>query len=108
MTELYNMTKCFPSEKEEMIMRKDKMISGARDVVDAVDIIADDTIKIDTNAETPKEMTMFYRTEYDFLPEGKTFKDLTPEELSHLKRKYRFDPLKSGMYQTITGVKGSI
>ena len=52
----------------------------------------------------PKEMDIFYRTESEFLPEGKTFESLTPEERKSLKNRYRFDPLRPGMYQAITGI----
>ena len=56
-----------------------------------------------TNAEIPKELDIFYRTLDDFLPPGKTFKELTKEEKEVVASRYRFDPYKPGMYQTITG-----
>ena len=53
----------------------------------------------------PKEMDIFFKSESDFLPEGKTsFDELTPEELALLKDQYRFSPYRPGIYQTITGM----
>ena len=54
--------------------------------------------------EIPKEMDIFYKNENDFLPPGKTFKDLTPEEQRVLQNQYRFSPLRPGIYQGITGI----
>jgi hypothetical protein len=59
---------------------------------------------VDTGAEIPKELDIFYRQESAFLPEGKTFKDLTDDELKKLKAQYRFDHFVPGIYQGITGV----
>jgi hypothetical protein len=56
--------------------------------------------------EVPKELDIFFKSEASFLPEGKDFKDLTPEEEKLLQSQYRFSPLKPGMYQTITGMSG--
>jgi len=53
----------------------------------------------------PKELDIFWRTDNEFLPEGKTFDDLTEEEKEELRAKYRFDPLRPGIYQTITDIK---
>ena len=55
----------------------------------------------------PDEMEIYWRDEKDFLPEGKTFSDLTEEELKALKNKYRFSPLRPGVYQGITGISTS-
>ncbi len=63
---------------------------------------------VSVQSEIPKEMDIFYRTEENFLPKNKSFKDLTPQEQKELKNKYRFDPLRNGIYQGITGLKGSI
>ena len=68
----------------------------------------DDDPPIQTGTEVPKELDIFCRTEYDFIPPGKTFDDLTDEEKQALKDKYRFDPLKPGIYQGITGKSGMI
>lgn len=58
---------------------------------------------ISTNSEIPKDaMDIFYRSESQFLPEGKTFADLTETEQEELRCKYRFDCLKPGCYQGIT------
>ena len=56
----------------------------------------------------PKELDIFYRNEADFLPEGKTFADLTPEEERRLQSQYRFSPLRPGLYQTISGFRNSM
>ena len=58
---------------------------------------------VDTNREIPKKMDIFYRTEEDFVPEGKTLSSLTAAETKLVKKKYRFDPFKPGIYQGITG-----
>lgn len=63
---------------------------------------------VPTNADVPKDMNIYYRTEENFLPEGKTFNDLNDKEKQALKQRYRFDPLVPGLYQAITGVEGSI
>jgi len=55
----------------------------------------------------PKEMDIFFRSEQEFLPEGKTFADLTPQEEARLRSQYRFSPFKPGIYQTLTGMSGT-
>lgn len=61
---------------------------------------------ISPNQDIPKnEMDIFYRVESEFLPEGKTWDDLTDKEKAELKSKYRFDPLRPGTYQGITGLE---
>ncbi|MFA5313193.1 MAG: hypothetical protein WC375_07770 [Methanomassiliicoccales archaeon] len=57
-----------------------------------------------TADDIPKELDIFFRTESAFLPEGKTFGDLTEKEIGELKAKYRFDPMKPGIYQAISGL----
>ena len=52
----------------------------------------------------PNEQEIYWRDEKYWLPEGKTFDDLTEEELKDLKNKYRFDPLRPGQYQGLTGM----
>ena len=59
---------------------------------------------VNTNQDIPKEMDIFFRSEASFLPTGKTFNDLTPEELELVKNQYRFSPFKPGIYQGITGI----
>ena len=54
----------------------------------------------------PRSMDIFYRTERSFLPEGKDFEDLTEDELARVRSRYRFSPLRPGMYQAITGIGG--
>ncbi len=59
--------------------------------------------KVETNCEIPKEMDIFFRAESQFLPEGKTFDELTKEEKAMVQAKFRFDPMKPGIYQGISG-----
>jgi hypothetical protein len=66
------------------------------------DFIGVDKEGIDTYDDVSYEMNVFQRTESQFLPPGKDFSDLTEEELIHLKRQYRFDYYKPGVYQGIT------
>lgn len=56
----------------------------------------------------PKEFDIFYSSEADFLPEGKSFDSLTKEEIKRLKDQYRFAPEKPGQYQGITGISHGI
>ena len=56
--------------------------------------------------EVPKEFDIFYNSEVDFLPDGKTFADLTPEEEKRLRSQYRFSPYRPGIYQSMTGMAG--
>lgn len=63
-----------------------------------------DSCTVDTAGETPKDLDLFFRDEWQFLPEGKTWADLPPEEAKILRDKYRFDPLKPGLYQAISGI----
>lgn len=58
--------------------------------------------------QIPKELEIYQQTEADFLPEGKTFEDLTPEELHKLKLQYRFACFRPGIYQGITGFGNSV
>lgn len=63
-----------------------------------------DSTTVETYTETPKDMDIFYRTEDQFLPEGKDWDDLTKEELKIARNRYRFDYLKPGYYQAISGI----
>ena len=56
----------------------------------------------------PEELDIFYRQIKAFLPEGKTLEDLTPEELAKARAQYRFDPMRPGIYQGISGFQGMI
>jgi len=58
---------------------------------------------VTTGEEIPKTLDIFQRTESQFLPDGKSVTDLTEDEAAQVKRQYRFDPYKPGIYQTITG-----
>jgi len=58
--------------------------------------------------DLPEELDIFFRDEMYFLPEGKHFKDLTEAESKLLRAQYRFDCLKPGQYQSITGFGGMI
>jgi len=64
---------------------------------------SEESPNVETNDEIPKDMDVFQRSEAQFLPEGKSFEDLTKEELKELRRRYRFDYYKPGVYQGITG-----
>lgn len=59
---------------------------------------------VPNNQDLPKEMDIFEKLPVDFLPEGKTFADLTPEEARFLQSQYRFSPYRPGIYQAITAV----
>ena len=59
---------------------------------------------IDNNQEIPKEMNIFYSSLESFIPPGKTWEQLTPREQEEVKNKYRFSPMKPGIYQGITGL----
>jgi hypothetical protein len=64
---------------------------------------------VPNNQDIPKdELDIFFRDIKQFLPPGKTFADLTPEELELVKNRYRFDYYRPGQYQGVTGLKGSI
>ena len=58
---------------------------------------------VPNNQDLPKEMAIFGRVPSDFLPKGKTYNELTPEEQAMLKSQYRFSPYRPGIYQGITG-----
>lgn len=55
------------------------------------------------NDEIPKELNIFYRNLQSFIPAGKVWSDLTPDEKEEVKNQYRFSPYKPGQYQSITG-----
>jgi len=59
---------------------------------------------IDPNQEIPKVMDIFYSSLSHFIPAGKTWEDLTPQEQEEVKARYRFSPMKPGIYQGITGI----
>ncbi len=58
---------------------------------------------LDHSKNIPKEYDIFQNTMASFLPPGKTFDDLTHKEKKDLQQRYRFDPYKPGIYQTLTG-----
>ena len=60
--------------------------------------------KVSPPGQIPKELDIFYRSLEDFIPEGKTFDDLTPEEQTLVSNQYRFSPYRPGIYQGITGI----
>ena len=70
--------------------------------------ITPDEDAVPTASEIPKEMDVFFRNEDYFLPEGKTWGELTEEELHLAKNRYRFSPMRPGIYQGITGFQGMI
>lgn len=60
---------------------------------------------VSPNQDIPKdELDIFFRNESNFLPEGKTWETLTDKEKEEIKAKYRFDILRPGVYQGITGI----
>ena len=63
--------------------------------------------KVSNSQDIPKEMDIFFRKETAFLPPGKTFEDLTPEELKDVMDKYKYSYFKPGIYQGITGLTGA-
>lgn len=52
----------------------------------------------------PDEFDIFYQDVKAFLPPGKKWEDLTPEEYAEVQRKYRFAPYRPGQYQRISGI----
>ena len=66
------------------------------------------TTTVMNTSEIPKEMDIFYRKITAFLPEGKKLEDLSPKERKEIENRYRFDPLRPGQYQGITGMKGMV
>ena len=66
-----------------------------------------DPDKIQDVDMVPKELDIFYKNEHAFLPEGKTFSDLTKKEAKKLKLQYRFSPFRPGIYQTLSGISQS-
>ena len=51
--------------------------------------------------EVSEDNDIFFWIENHFLPEGKTFDDLTDTEKEELRQKYRFDPYRPGIYKGI-------
>jgi hypothetical protein len=60
------------------------------------------TPKVDTYDDVPSDMDVFWRTESQFLPPGKTFEDLTEKEMTKLRNQYKYDYYKPGVYGAIT------
>jgi hypothetical protein len=71
-------------------------------MIDLLEFVHEPDPPIPTNSDIPKELEIYYRSEQSFLPAGKTFSDLTPEELNLLRERYRFSQLTPGLYQGIT------
>ena len=65
--------------------------------------VPDESISDISPGEIPDEMNIFFRDIDSFIPEGKTFDELTDDEKSKVQNRYRFDPLRPGIYQGITG-----
>lgn len=59
---------------------------------------------VDKDSGVPKEMDIFWSSLQSFIPEGKTWEQLTPQEQEEVKNRYRFSPMKPGIYQGITGL----
>jgi hypothetical protein len=56
------------------------------------------------SSEVPKELDIFFRSEPAFYPKGKMLEDMTLEEKKKAQEKYRFDPMRTGIYQTLSGL----
>ena len=52
----------------------------------------------------PQEADIFFKSLSSFIPKGKTWDTLTPQEQEEVKNKYRFSSLIPGEYQAITGI----
>ena len=60
---------------------------------------------VPNNQDIPKdELDILYRTIQAFIPAGKTWEQCTPEEQKKAMDQYRFDPMRPGVYQGITGL----
>ena len=70
--------------------------------------VAPAPLPIQTASIVPNELDIFSKGEQQFLPDGKTFAELTPAEEKRLKSQYRFSPFRPGIYQGITGMAHSI
>jgi len=83
-----------------------KVISEEKSIkaIESPDSTASTDAPIFNVQDIPKELDIFLRSEASFLPEGKSLKDLTPEEIKALKNQYRFSPFRPGLYQGITGI----
>jgi len=54
--------------------------------------------KVNTMDNVSKDLDIHFWTENYFLPEGKTFDELTDQETHELRQQYRFDPYRPGVY----------
>jgi hypothetical protein len=80
-------------------------MNGFQPHLNPIGTVNSDSEKVDTYACVPKgDMDVFQRSIEQFLPLGKTFEDLTDKEKEQIKRQYRFDYYKPGVYQGITGL----
>lgn len=62
---------------------------------------------IPNNQDLPRdEMDIFFRNIQAFIPEGKTWEQCTPEEKKKAQDQYRFDPMRPGCPQGISGIGG--
>jgi len=60
---------------------------------------------VSNNQDLPKnELDIFYRNINEFIPEGKTWETMTKEEKEKVRLQYRFDYMRPGQYQGITGL----
>lgn len=64
--------------------------------------------KVETNDAISKDMDVFFRGENEFLPPGQTWDTLTIEDKKLIQARYRFDPMRPGIYQTMTGNQNMI
>ena len=63
---------------------------------------------LDLASDIPKELDIFFQNEGHFLPEGKTFAELTKDESDQVRNRFRFSHYRPGIYQGITGMGNMI
>jgi len=60
---------------------------------------------VPNNQDIPKnELDIFFRDINNFIPPGKTWETMTKEEKEKVRAQYRFDYMRPGQYQGITGL----
>lgn len=62
----------------------------------------------ETYMNSPKSLDIYYSSEASFLPPGRSWSSLTNEEKRLLEARYRFGPLRPGLYQVITGMRNAL
>jgi len=68
----------------------------------------DGPYEIPNNADIANNrLDVYYRSINDFIPPGKTWETMTPEEIEKVQAQYRFDYMRPSQYQAITGFSSS-